>query len=95
MVVHHPPQAGHDGVDVRVGPHPGGVEEQLLAPHQAGVAAQLHHVLEEAPEDPHAQALPELAQGGVVGERLVLGLGTGDAPGEFGRLGLPWPAVPT
>ena len=27
------------------------------------------------------------------GGRLILGLGNGDAPGEFGRLGLPWPAV--
>jgi alkanesulfonate monooxygenase SsuD/methylene tetrahydromethanopterin reductase-like flavin-dependent oxidoreductase (luciferase family) len=27
------------------------------------------------------------------GGRLILGLGTGDAAGEFGRLGLPWPAV--
>jgi alkanesulfonate monooxygenase SsuD/methylene tetrahydromethanopterin reductase-like flavin-dependent oxidoreductase (luciferase family) len=25
------------------------------------------------------------------GGRLILGLGTGDAPGEFGRLGLDWP----
>jgi hypothetical protein len=28
-----------------------------------------------------------------LGGRLILGLGNGDAPGEFGRLRLPWPAV--
>ncbi len=88
MVAHHPPQAGHDGVDVRVGPHPGGVEEELLPPHQPGLLAQLHHPLEEAPEDGDAQALPDLAQGGVVGQRLVQGVAQVPAVGQVqaGRL---------
>ena len=88
MVPDHPPETGHHRVHVGVGPHPRGVEEQLLAPHQAGLLAELHHVLEEAPEDAHPQALPDLAQGGVVGQGLVQGVPQVPAVGQVqaGRL---------
>jgi hypothetical protein len=51
---------GGVGVDL------GGVEVQLLAPDQPGLAALLDNRLEEAAEDGQAVALPDLCQARVV-----------------------------
>ena len=64
-------QARPQGVHRGVRPHLRGVEDQLLAPDQAGLLAQLDHALEETPEEVAAQAIPDAGEAGVVGQRLV------------------------
>jgi hypothetical protein len=58
------------GVDRGVGYDLGGVEEQLLAPHQAGLKTHLYDALKETPEDRKTVALADAGQGGMVGQRL-------------------------
>jgi hypothetical protein len=71
MVVDHDPQARPQGVKGGIRAHLGRVEEELLAPHQAGLVAQLDHVLEEPPEQGEPQPLADARQAGVVGQRLI------------------------
>jgi hypothetical protein len=60
-----------EGVDVGVGAHLGGVEEELLAPNQPRLLAQFDDLREEALEDGEAEALANLREAGVVRQRLV------------------------
>ena len=55
----------------RVGLHLGGIEEQLLAPHQPCLDALLDDPLEEAPEDLQAEPIPYASERGVLLERLL------------------------
>jgi hypothetical protein len=50
--------------------HLGGIEEQLLTPHQPGLDALLDDSLEEAPEDPQAEAFADAGERRMVGQRL-------------------------
>ncbi len=67
--IHEPPrcQGAHGGVRLDLG----GVEEQLLAPHQPRFDAQPDDPLEEAPEDLQTVAFADPGEGGVVGQPLV------------------------
>jgi hypothetical protein len=53
----------HGGVGLDLG----GVEEELLAPHQPRLEALLDDPLEEAPKDSQAEAIPDAGEAGVVG----------------------------
>ena len=77
-----PVEPGHQAIQVGIGPHLGRVEEQLLAPDQAGRLAQLDDLLEEALEDLDAQTRPDPGQAGVVGQRLVQGVAEVPAMGQ-------------
>jgi hypothetical protein len=68
-------EARRDRVQGGVGLDLGGVEVQLLAPDQPGLAALLRDRLEEAAEYGQAIALPNPGQARVIGERLIQGAG--------------------
>ena len=57
-------------VQRRVRLHLGGVDEQLLAPHESCLDAFLDDPLEEAPKDPQTEALLDPSEARVVGQRL-------------------------
>ena len=81
-------EARDERVEGGVGLDLGGVEEQLPAPDQAGLLAQVDDLLEEALEDVEPEPLPDAGQAGVVGQRLVEGVAEVPAVGqvEAGRL---------
>jgi hypothetical protein len=64
-------EARGDRIERRVRLDLGGVEVQLLAPDQPGLAALLDDRLEEAAEDGQAVAPPDPGQAGVVGQLLI------------------------
>ena len=89
MVADDPPQPGHDRVHVGVGPHPRGVEEQLLAPTPARRRWHSSTTCSKKRRNtPTPRRCRMLAQGGVVGQRLVQGVAQVPAVGqvEAGRL---------
>src|SRR5215217_8232231 len=49
----------------------GRIEEQLLAPHEAGTHAHLHDPLQEPPEDLEAVALADPGEGRVIGQGFM------------------------
>src|SRR5207249_1235188 len=55
----------------RIRAHLRRVEEEFLAPDEAGVDAQLHNMVEEAAEHGEAVALADAGEAGVVGQRLT------------------------
>ena len=54
-----------------VGLYLGGVEEELLTPHQPRLRALLDDPLEESTEDGKTVALTDAGEAGVIGQRLV------------------------
>lgn len=64
-------EARRDRVEGGVGLDLGGVEVQLLAPDQPGLAALLDDRLEEAAEDRQAVALPDPGQARVIGQLFI------------------------
>jgi hypothetical protein len=71
MVVDNLLEARHHRIEGSIGPDLGGIEDQLLAPDEAGVLAQLDDLIKEAAEDREAQPLPDPGQRRVVWEGLV------------------------
>src|SRR5215213_9349217 len=69
MVFHEPPR--RQGVNGGVRLDLGGIDEQLLAPHQTGLEALLDDPLEEVSEDLETVAVPDPGEAGVVGQRFV------------------------
>src|SRR3954468_12131175 len=57
-------------------------------PDQPDRLAQVHNLLEEALIDVNAEALPDVGQTGVVGERFVQGVAEVPAMGEIEACGL-------
>ncbi len=64
-------EAGRDRLQGGVGLDLGGVEVELLAPHQPSLGAPLHDRLEESPEDLEPVAVSDPGEAGVVGQELV------------------------
>src|SRR5687768_8184681 len=71
MLLGAPVEPRHQRIEIGVGPHLGGIEEQLLAPDEPRLLAELDDLLEEALEDREAEPLPNAGQAGVVRERLI------------------------
>jgi hypothetical protein len=67
-------EARDEGVDVGVGCHLRGIDEQLAPPNKTGFLTEVDNLLEEALEDVDAEALPDAGQAGVVGQRFVQGV---------------------
>ena len=67
-------EAGDQGIDGGVGLDLGGVEEELLAPDEAGLLAQVDDLSEEAREELDAEPLADAGEAGVVGQGLVEGV---------------------
>src|SRR5215207_4891331 len=66
----------------------GGVEEELLTPHQPRLLAQFNDVLEEALEDGEPQPLPDTRQAGMVRQWLLQSITEVPAMGEMQAGGL-------
>jgi len=67
-------EARRERVEVGVGPDPGAIEEEFLAPDQPGFLAELHDPLEEALKDVDAEPRSNPGQTGMIGQWLIQGV---------------------
>ncbi len=88
-------EARDERIDVGVGPDLGRVEEELAAPDQPDLLAQVDDLLKEALEDVDPESLPDAGQAGVVGQRLIEGVAQVSAVGEVEGGGLDQAALGT
>ena len=70
------------GVERGVGLDLGGIEEELFAPDQPCLVAEVNTVLKEPTEDRQPQPLSDSGEGGVVGQRLIQAVATVPAMGR-------------
>lgn len=71
VVVHDVPESGYRGIHRRVAGNAGRIGQNLLAPDKPRVLAEVDHLLEEATKDVETEALPDAAEAGGIGKRLV------------------------
>jgi hypothetical protein len=75
-------KARDEGPEGGVGPHPGGVEEELVAPDELGLLAEVDDPLEEAFEDRETESSADAGQAGVVGEVFIERVAEGPSGGR-------------
>ena len=64
-------EARDQRIETGVGAHLRRIEDQFLAPDQSGCLTHIDDPFEEPVEDLHTQAIPDAAQAGMLGQRLI------------------------